>query len=92
MFENSDFGKPINEKLSIILRRNTSKNDLANVAIITGISFSTIRDVLYRTNSLTRANSKAVFALVEIAFNNSLAYQLQAEGDKQFLNRLLKPK
>jgi len=90
MFEENDFGKPINENLSIILRRNTAKDDLANVALITGISFSTIRDVVYRTNSLTKLNSKAVTALIEIAFENSLAHQLQAGGDKQFLNKLLK--
>ncbi|NHF60291.1 hypothetical protein FK220_013135 [Flavobacteriaceae bacterium TP-CH-4] len=88
-FNEEDFGKPIDERLSTTLRRNTTKNDYANVAGRTNISFSTIRDVIYRTNSLTKGNSKAIQALIKIAFDNSLAKQLQAEGDKKYLNRLL---
>ncbi len=91
IFDEKDFGKPLDERLSITLRRNTSKDDYANVAGRTSISFSTIRDVIYRTNSLTKANSKAIRALVRIAFDNSLAKQLQAEGDKKYLDRLLEP-
>ncbi|MEE9361805.1 MAG: hypothetical protein V3U92_04330 [Cellulophaga sp.] len=89
MFKKDDFGKPINEKLSKILRRNTTKEDFANIASVTRISFSTIRDVVYRTNSLTISNSKAIASLVNTAFQNSLARQLQAEGDKIFLDRML---
>ncbi len=89
MLKKEDYGKPINEKLSMTLRRNTTKDDFANVASTTGISFSTIRDVIYRTNSLTRSNSMAIKELVRIAFENSLATQLQAQGDKRFLNKLL---
>ena len=90
MFEEEDYGKPISEHLSVVLRRNSSKDDLANIAEVTGVSFSTIRDVIYRTNSLTRSNSKAIHSLLNIAFQNSLARQLQAEGDKIFLNKLIR--
>lgn len=89
MFDPEEYGKPISERLSIILRRNTTKDDFANVAVITNVSFSTIRDVIYRTNSLTYSNSKAIRELIKIAFDNSLARQLQAENDKHFLNKLL---
>lgn len=89
MFEPEDFGKPIYEKLSVILRRNTTKDDFANVAASTGISFSTIRDVVYRTNSLTYSNSKAIQELIKVAFDNALARQLLSATDKRFLNRLL---
>lgn len=89
MFEKEDYGKPINEKLSQTLRRNTTKDDFANVAAHTNVSFSTIRDVVYRTNSLTYSNSKAIRELIKVAFDNSLARQLQSEDDKRFLNRLL---
>jgi hypothetical protein len=89
MLKKEDYGKPINEKLSITLRRNTTKDDFANVASNTGISFSTIRDVVYRTNSLTKSNSMAIKELIRNAFENSLATQLQAQGDKRFLNKLL---
>ena len=90
MFEENEFGKPISQDLSAIIRRNTEKNDLANVASASGISFSTIRDVVYRTNSVTKTNEAAITELIKIAFNNSLAQQLQAEGDKKFLNRMLR--
>lgn len=89
MLNEDDYGKPINEKLSITLRRNTTKDDFANIAARTNVSFSTIRDVVYRTNSLTKSNSKAIKALIRAAFDNSLAFQLQAEGDKKFLYKLL---
>ncbi|MFK5972064.1 MAG: hypothetical protein QM485_02175 [Flavobacteriaceae bacterium] len=89
MLKEENYGKPLNEQLSIILRRNSSKNDYANIAAYTSISFSTIRDVVYRTNSLTKSNSKAIREIIKVAFDNSLARQLLAEGDKQFLNKLL---
>lgn len=89
MFKEENYGKPINERLSSTLRRNTTKDDFANIAALTDISFSTIRDVVYRTNSLTKSNSKAINAIIKIAFDNSLATQLLAEGDKHFLNKLL---
>jgi hypothetical protein len=89
MFEPEDYGKPIYENLSIIIRRNTTKDDFANVATITGISLSTIRDVVYRTNSLTYSNSKAIRELIKVAFDNALARQLLSENDKRFLNKLL---
>ncbi|WP_299430862.1 hypothetical protein [uncultured Maribacter sp.] len=89
MLSEENYGKPINEKLSIVLRRNTTKNDFADISAKTNISFSTIRDVVYRTNSLTKSNSKAILFLISRAFDNSLGKQLQAEGDKLFLNKIV---
>lgn len=91
MFSKEDYGKPISERLSTILRRNVSKNDFADVAIRSKVSFSTIRDVVYRTNSLTKTNAQAIALLVHTAFENSIAYKLQAEGDILFLDNLLNP-
>lgn len=89
IFKDEDYGKPISEKLSEALRRNTTKNDLANIAIKTNVSFSTIRDVVYRTNSLTKLNAKAIGLLMHAAFENSVAYKLKAEGDNIYLKGLL---
>jgi len=89
MFKKNDYGKPISEKLATTLRRNTTKNDYANVASKTNISFSTIRDVVYRTNSLTKSNSKAITVLIKVAFENSFAKQLLSESDKLYLDGLL---
>ncbi|MBR9854056.1 MAG: hypothetical protein GYB37_05670 [Algicola sp.] len=90
IFREEDYGKPINERLSIVLRRNTTKDDFANIAIKSNISFSTIRDVVYRTNSLTKLNANAISLLIHAAFENSFAYKLQAEGDILYLGNLLK--
>ncbi|MEM9646940.1 MAG: hypothetical protein AAF969_00555 [Bacteroidota bacterium] len=90
MFSKNDYGKPIGEVLSNILRRNLSKTDYANIAARSNISFSTIRDVVYRTNSLTEANAVAIKLLVHAAFENSIAYKLQVEGDIMFLDKMLK--
>lgn len=89
MFKKEDYGRPLNAQLSEILRRTTSKDDIANVAVRSNISFSTIRDVIYRTNSLTKSNSKAIALLVYVAFENALAQKLQAEGDILHLDQIL---
>ena len=60
IFNEEDYGTPISERLSEILRRNTSKNDMENIAIQSNIRFATIRDVVCRTNSLTRLNALAI--------------------------------
>lgn len=90
MFSKEDYGKPINDRLSVILRRTTSKDDIANIALRSNVSFSTIRDVVYRTNSLTKSNSKAIALLVHVAFENAFAQKLQAEGDIMYLDNMLK--
>ena len=90
IFSTEDYGKPINEQLSTILRRNVSKDDYADIASRINVSFSTIRDVVYRTNSLTKTNAKAISLLIHAAFENSIATKLQADGDILFLDELLK--
>lgn len=90
MFSKQDYGKPIGEALSTVLRRNLSKTDYANIAARSSISFSTVRDVVYRSNSLTESNAVAIKLLVHAAFENSIAYKIQAEGDTVFLEKLLK--
>ena len=90
MFTSSDFGKPIGQELSTILRRNLNKDNLANIATGCSISFSTVRDLVYRTNSLTEGNSMALALLIHAALENSVARKLQSEGDIMFLDGLLK--
>lgn len=90
MFRKEDYGKLLNAKLSEILRRTTSKEDIANVSVRSNVSFSTIRDVIYRTNSLTRSNSKAIALLIYFASENAFAQKLRAESDLIFLDDILK--
>ena len=90
MFTKEEYGKPISERLSSVLRRNASKNDYANVSIQSKVSYSTIRDVVYRTNSLTKINAKALSLLIHAAFENSIASKIQSEADMIYLNEFLK--
>ena len=90
IFSKEDYGKPISEQLSIVIRRNVTKDDYADIASKGSVSFSTIRDVVYRTNSLTKTNAKAISLLIHTAFENSIAYKLQADGDILYLDGLLK--
>ena len=68
--ELEQFGQPISENMADYLKRHTSANDRANVAINTSMSLSTIRDVLDRKNKLTEANAVGIKELVKIAARN----------------------
>lgn len=70
LFEQQHYGKPISELLSDYLKANTTSNDIAIVAEQTGVSMSTIKYVIYRTNSLTEANSGAIIEMVRKAIEN----------------------
>lgn len=70
LFTQNDYGTPISQELSDILKNHTTKDDRANVSIETGVSFSTIRDVVYRNNSLTESNAVAIEKLLLIAKGN----------------------
>lgn len=70
LFDETQHGKPISEQLSQYLRDWTSKQDYANVFLDTGVSQSTIRDVIHRTNNLTENNSKAILEMMKVAVKN----------------------
>jgi len=70
MFTADDYGKPISQELSETLREYTSKDDRSDVSTQTGVSLSSIRDVMYRNNSLTESNSRAIIMLSAIAKEN----------------------
>jgi len=72
LFEAKDFGQPITQELSNYLRHYTNHKDRANVSNNTGMGPSTIRDVAYRQNSLTEANSVAITELARVAVSNSV--------------------
>lgn len=70
IFSEDSFGKPISIELSEKLRAFTDSQDWANASIESGVSTSTIRDVIYRKNSITENNSKAIVYLMETAIKN----------------------
>jgi hypothetical protein len=70
ILKNEKFGCAISDGLSTHLRSYTSNKDWADVSIKQQVSTSTIRDVIYRKNSLTENSSKAIIELVKIAKSN----------------------
>lgn len=70
LFDKTNYGNPISEKLAEYLKEWTDNNDRANVAAQTGVGISTIRDVTYRANNLTESNSVAIVELMKIAVKN----------------------
>lgn len=63
-------GNPISVLLSDYLKEYTTVNERADVAAKTGVGTSTIRDLIYRTTSVTETNTKAIVALIELAVVN----------------------
>lgn len=73
---NQILGCPITEELSDLLKKYTDSNDRADVSFKTRVGTSTIRDVVYRTNTLTESNSKAIRELTIVALKNC-AHQIK---------------
>lgn len=68
MFKETDFGKPLNEKLSELLKKHTKSTDRTRVYEETGVGMDILRRVVYRDNAnLTPENSVGVLELVGIA-------------------------
>ena len=85
-----EFGKPISEKLSKALRSHISKNDIADIALISNVGTSTLRDVVYRRNSVTENNYKAVIDLTERALQNCHETRQKFLSNEKFLSKITK--
>lgn len=70
LFKEEDFGKTISADLSNYIKNNTSRTDFGIASEKSGVGTSTIRDVVYGYNSLTKSNSKGIEQLLIIARNN----------------------
>ncbi|GAB1856762.1 hypothetical protein MHTCC0001_15980 [Flavobacteriaceae bacterium MHTCC 0001] len=70
VFTNEDYGELIGEQLSKYLKKTTDVNDRVRVHKKTGVGTSTIRDVVYRRNRLTKDNAIAIVELIKIAKQN----------------------
>lgn len=89
LLPNEQFGSPISDDLSALLIKYTSRDDWADVSRSKAVGSSTIRDVVYRRNSLTESNSKAIVELVRVAVNNIKAIIREAEDASNYANSIL---
>lgn len=87
--KNEIFGCPISEDLSLHLKRYTTNKDWADVSVKTRVGTSTIRDVIYRNNALTKNNSKAIIELAMVALQNCKSEINDAETSIRELNEML---
>ena len=87
--KNEIFGCPISENLSLRLKTHTSNKDWADVSVKTRVGTSTIRDVIYRNNALTKNNSKAIIELAMVALQNCKNEIHNAESSIRELNQML---
>lgn len=92
ILKDEKFGNPISEELSNYLRKYTDKDDISNAAIETGVGRSTVRNVVYRSNTLTEGNSIAIIALIDIAITNCELAIESAEQTIKGLRKTLKEK
>lgn len=83
LFNEDDFGFPISSELSDFFRKHTNKNDRADVSRLTGVGTSILRDVIYRTRSLTDDNSKGIIELIKIAVGRIESHVEEAESIKE---------
>lgn len=90
LFEEHHYGSPISEELSEIIRRYTTSRDIAEVARNEKAGTSTIRDVLYYRNSLTKKNADAIIEMAKIAFHNCMNQRKQTEKDAEFFAKEIK--
>lgn len=63
-------GKPISAKLSEALKTHISSSDRADISRLCNVSPSTLREVMYRNQSITENNETGIRMMVERALNN----------------------
>jgi len=83
LFTEEEFGYPISSELSDFIKKHTTKNDRADVSRDTGVGTSILRDVVYRTRSLTQDNSKGIIELIKISVGRIESHVEEAESIKE---------
>ena len=89
LFEPHHHGKLISEQLSDYLRNFTTTQDRAVIADKMNVSTSIIRDVVFRTRTLTENNAPAIVELMRVAIYNSTQNIHKAKEAKKYLQKQL---
>lgn len=88
MFTEKDYGMPIAKELGETINKYVDQDDRAEVARITGVGTSTIRDVIRRLNSLTEANMPGIEAILKIAQYKCELQIAESVKDKKYFESL----
>jgi translation initiation factor 2B subunit (eIF-2B alpha/beta/delta family) len=88
MFKKEDYSKPLPKELVRILKKYTSKKDVLEIELRTGIGNITIDRVRRGENSLTQNNSKAIEELIYIAKKKNKEDLKIGEQSKKYLEKI----
>ena len=84
-----EIGKPITEEQKELFHRLLTTNDLINISAEVPVSYSTVRNLHYRTQSITDENICAVYKMINKAFEkteDAIVYFAKAKSE---LNQML---
>jgi len=64
-------GTPITQELKSVLQRLLNTQDLIDISAEVEFSYSTVRSLYYRTQSVTEENQEVVYKMVNKAFSKA---------------------
>lgn len=70
-YEFMEIGKPITEDQKMLFHRLLTTNDLIDISSEVDVSYSTVRNIYYRTQSITEENKEAMCKMINKAFQKS---------------------
>ena len=83
--DEKNYGEFISELLSKYLRDYTSTDDWKDVSKETGVGYYTIRNVIGKSNTLTKDNALAIQELMKLAILNCNTTSKEAKKAEKFL-------
>ena len=82
-------GEPISKELRDVFNRILTIDDLMDISTEVSVSYSTIRNIYYRTQTITEENKEAAYKMMNKAFEkveNALVFFYKA---KQHLEEMM---
>ncbi len=82
-------GSPITEDQKKLFHRLLTINDLIEISTQVEVSYSTVRNLFYRTQSVTEENKEAVIKMIARAFEKTEDSLIYFEKAKSELKQML---
>lgn len=84
-----EIGKPITEAQKDLFHRLLTTKDLIDISAQGTVSYSTVRNLYYRTQSITEGNLEAVIRMTELALEKSKSSITFFENAERQLEELI---
>ncbi|MBS3993163.1 MAG: hypothetical protein KGZ87_05560 [Bacteroidetes bacterium] len=82
-------GNPITEEQKSIFHRLLTTNDLIDISTKVNVSYSTVRNIFYRTQSITEENKEVVAKMISKSFEKTEDALIYFEKAKSELKQML---